>query len=338
MLDPPPERRASQPDWRRALTAVRVFVTLGFLAALFFIFGLTPRRLASAIKDADGPELALAFAVLSVLLVLLSLKWYLIARGLDIRASFSSTTRLYLTSMVLNTVLPTAIGGDAYRVYFLSREGNTSLKRSFASVIIERATGYAGLLVLSAPAASFYFLGLLPGIAVSLAFLALFGLAYVLLRRLPVLNYGEDKSGLWHWGGLPSSASNLYGIAVLSVVQQSLWVSAAAILGLAYDVSVPWSYWVLTVTALTLLTVLPVSVGGLGLREVGYAALLAPLGVEASRAAAIGLAMGFAPSLLALVGLLPFLFMRLRPQPSPSLPASDTRTTTSEPTVTGVER
>lgn len=338
MLSALTEKTELSRGWGRILAAARVALTLAFLAALFSAFGLTPGRLASTIKDADGLLLALVFVVLSALMVLLSLKWYLIAKRLDIGASFFAITRLYFVGTVLNSVLPTAIGGDAYRVYFLSREGNTTLKRSFASVIIERAAGYAGLLVLSAPAASFYFLGLLPGIAVSLAFLALCGLAYVLLRRLPVLNYGEDKSGLWHWGGLPSSASNLYGIAVLSVVQQGLWVSAAAILGLAYGVSIPWSYWVMTVTALTLLTVLPVSVGGLGLREVGYASLLAPVGVDASKAAAIGLAIGFAPSLLALVGLLPFLFMRLRPQPSPSLPASDTRTTTSEQTVTGVER
>ena len=337
MLDPPPERRATQPAWRRALIAVRVFVTLGFLAALFFVFGLTPRRLASAIKDADGPELAVAFAVLSVLLVLLSLKWYLIARGLDIRASFSSTTRLYLTSMVLNTVLPTAIGGDAYRVYFLARDGDTSLKRSLASVVIERATGFAGLLVLSAVAAPFYFLGPLPGIAAGLTILVLFLLAYVLLR-LPLLSHRGETSGPWRRGWLPSRASTLYAIAVLSLVQQGLWVSAAAILGLAYDVSVPWSYWVLTVTALTLLTVLPVSLGGLGLREVGYATLLAPLGVEASRAAAIGLAFGFAPSLVALTGLMPFLLVRLRSRPAPSLPARETRATPSEPTVTGIER
>jgi uncharacterized membrane protein YbhN (UPF0104 family) len=310
---------------------------MGFLAALFFLVGLTPGQLADAMKSADGLLLALALLMLSILLLMLSLKWYIIARWLGIAVPFVSTTKLYLTAMVLNNVLPTAIGGDFYRVYFLSREGDTSLKRSLASVIVERASGYAGLLVLSAPAAAFYFLGAMPGIGASLATLGLFGLAYIALKRLRT---GPDPGGENQppvWLSLRSARSDLYAVAALSVVQQALWVSAAAVFARAYGVSVPWSYWALVVTAVTLVTVLPVSVGGLGLREASYAALLAPLGVEASKAAAIGLAMGFGPSLLSLVALLPFVALGLRP-PSPSLLRGEVAATPAEPTATRAQR
>ena len=324
------------PGSGRNLAAVRVAVSVGFLAALFFVVGLTPGQLAGAMKTADGLQLTLAFLILSVLLLMLSLKWYIIARWLGIAVPFVSTTKLYLTAMVLNNVLPTAIGGDFYRVYFLSREGDTSLKRSLASVIVERATGYAGLLALSAPAAAFYFLGAIPGIGASLAILGLFGLAYVALGRLRAGPDRVDGNGLPTWRSLATARPDLHRVAALSVAQQALWVSAAAVFGLAYGVSVPWSYWALVVTAVTLVTVLPVSVGGLGLREASYAALLAPLGVGASKAAAIGLAMGFGPSLLSLVALLPFVALGLRP-PSPSLLREEVAVTPAEPTVTRVQ-
>jgi uncharacterized membrane protein YbhN (UPF0104 family) len=312
-----------RPGWERILALVRVILTLGFLVVLLIVFGLTPSRMAGAIKGADGLHLALAMVVLSVLMLLLSLKWYLIARGLGIGASFFPITRSYLGGTVLNNVLPTAIGGDAYRVYSLSRDGNTSFKRSLASVVIERATGYAGLLVLSAAAASFYFLGPLPGIAVSLLLVVVLGLAHPLLSRLRDRNHGGTHDESWLSRRWPSAASNLYAVAGLSIVQQILWVTVAALLGLAYNASIPWPYWVLTVTAVTLLTTLPVSVGGLGLREVGYAALLAPVGVDASKAAAIGLAMGFGPFFVSLVGLLPFVVIGLYPQRSRSLPIGE---------------
>ena len=291
-------------SWERTLAVVRVLVTLSLLTGLFFVFGFTPGDLVRAIRTADDLQLGLGFVALSVLLLLLSLKWWVITRGLGVTLSFFAATRLYLTGTVLNNVLPTAIGGDLYRVYFLSRESDSGFRRSLASVLIERATGYAGLLALSAPAAAFYFWGVVPGLAVILALLAGSAVAYLLLRRRradPEPDVGET----WRWTRLPAT-SNLYSVAALSVVQQSLWVSTAAIFGLAYGVSIPWSYWVLTVTALTLLTMLPVSVGGLGLREVGYAAVLAPVGVDATKAAAIGLAMGLGPSVVSLVGLVAF--------------------------------
>ena len=293
-------------SWERTLAVVRVLVTLSLLTGLFFAFGFTPGDLVRAIRTADDLQLGLGFVALSVLLLLLSLKWWVITRGLGVTLSFFAATRLYLTGTVLNNVLPTAIGGDLYRVYFLSRESDSGFRRSLASVLIERATGYAGLLALSAPAAAFYFWGAVPGLAVTSALLAGCAVAYLVLRRRradPQPDGGETWT--WRWARLPAT-SNLYSVAALSVVQQALWVSTAAIFGLAYGVSIPWSYWVLTVTALTLLTMLPVSVGGLGLREVGYAAVLAPVGVDATKAAAIGLAMGLGPSLVSLVGLVAF--------------------------------
>jgi uncharacterized membrane protein YbhN (UPF0104 family) len=306
--------------WARALAALRVAVTLALLTALFFLFGLSPGNLLDAVSGADASELALAFAAILALLLLLSLKWYVVARGLSVPVSFAAATRLYLTGMILNNLLPTAIGGDAYRVYSLSRRSDVGFKRPFASVVIERGSGYAGLLVLSAPAAAFYFLGALAGLATSAALLAAFAVAYIALRRLGSAKATNDnEAGGWSWRRLPLAPATIYLVAVLSVVQQAVWISTAALFGLAYDVSVPWTYWALTVTAITLLTLASLSVGGLGLREVGYVALLKPLDVDAGHAAAVGLAMGFAPSLLSLPLLLPFAASASRSQePAPA--------------------
>lgn len=299
--------------WERPLALLRLIVTTGCLTGLFFLIGLTPTELLHLVGEIKLPYLWCTLAILSALMFALVLKWYLIARALNIRVPFRSAWRLYLVGSVLNNVLPTAIGGDMYRVYFLSRESDAGLRRSLLSVAIERATGYGGLLALSAPAAVFYFVGWQAGVAVALA-LVTFALAvYVFLRRIGRSRRPAGGGVISGWLGL--SPSLICCFTAFSVFQQGLWVSTAAILGLAYGLSVPWSYWVLAVTALTLLTVLPISLGGLGVREAGYVALLSPLGVEASRATAVGFAMGFAPSLVSLLWLLPVLVSDYRNQP-----------------------
>jgi len=304
--------------WETPLALVRVLVTLGFLTALFFGFGLTPRRLTSAVADADAVDLTFAVIAMAVLLVLLVLKWYLIARWLNISAHLSSAAQMYLTGTVLSNVLPTAIGGDLYRVYMLSRESGSPFGRSLLSAVLERATGYAGLLTLAAGGAAFYFLGILPGIAVSLALAGALLPACWWFERAQSSADPAPGLGLWHWKRLLSLAPNLHFAFLISIPQQALWISSAALLGRAFGVSIPWSYWTLAVTAMTLLTVVPVSVGGLGVREVGYAALLSPLGVESSKAAAVSLAIGFGPSLLSLPALLLLALLGLRSQRSPS--------------------
>ena len=309
-----PESAALRPGWERVLMGARVVLTAALLVALFLAFGLTPARLARTFGDASWPHLVLAFAVLAVLMLLLSMKWYFIARALNVATSFPSVTRMYLVGTVLSNVLPTAIGGDLYRVVALSREGGTGVGGSLVTVVIERATGYAGLLLLAGVAAGFYFAGVVAGVAAALLLAVLAGAAHLALRRVRRDEFDEAESGSWRWWRSPATGLTVQRVAVLSIVQQGMWITVAAILGLAYDVSVPWTYWAVTVTAMTLLTALPLSVGGLGIREIGYVSLLGPVGVDAGKAAAISLAMGFGPSLVSLVIVVPFLFLRTPPE------------------------
>src|SRR6185437_5313780 len=61
-----------------------------------------------------------------------------------------------------------------------------------------------------------------------------------------------------------------------------------------------WSYLAVVVPLVALLTLLPVSIGGMGLREVGMVVLLGPVGVAAASAVTLSflqLAATFAPSL-----------------------------------------
>jgi len=313
------EDAALRPGWERVLMSARLVLTAGLLVALFFAFRLTPARLAKIFGDASWSHLVLAFGVLAVLMLLLSIKWYVIARALNVATSFPSVTRMYLMGTVLSNVLPTAIGGDLYRVLALSREGRTSVRGSLVTVAIERATGYAGLLLLAGIAAAFYFAGVVAGVAATLLLALLAGATHFAVRRHGSGDFDEAESGSWRWWRSPSAGLTVRRVAVLSIVQQGMWITVAAILGLAYDVSVPWTYWAVTVTAMTLVTALPLSVGGLGIREVGYVSLLAPVGVDAGKAAAISLAMGFGPSLVSLVVILPFLFLRTPSQhPAPA--------------------
>jgi len=74
---------------------------------------------------------------------------------------------------------------------------------------------------------------------------------------------------------------------LLSLVVQSANVVVLWLAGLSLGVGVPASYYWILVPVVTLLTLFPVSLNGMGVREWGTVLLLAPLGVGAEAATAL---------------------------------------------------
>jgi uncharacterized protein (TIRG00374 family) len=65
---------------------------------------------------------------------------------------------------------------------------------------------------------------------------------------------------------------------------QGLNVAIVWLIGLAMGVSIPASYYWIAVPMVTLMTLLPISINGMGVREGGMILFLSPLGVPASTA------------------------------------------------------
>src|SRR5262249_10307347 len=76
----------------------------------------------------------------------------------------------------------------------------------------------------------------------------------------------------------------LLGATALSVVVQLANVVLVWWIGLAMGLPVPPLYYGVFVPLVTLLTLVPVSVNGMGLREVGMVLLLEPLGIGTAEA------------------------------------------------------
>jgi len=77
---------------------------------------------------------------------------------------------------------------------------------------------------------------------------------------------------------------------VMSVLVQSSFVGLNIVLARAIGIEIEAAAWMLAWPLAKLIALLPVSLGGIGVREVALAAFLAPFGVEATLAVAQSLA------------------------------------------------
>jgi uncharacterized membrane protein YbhN (UPF0104 family) len=229
---------------------------------------------------------AAAVGLYLVTQVVSGFRWQLLARPLGFRQPLRHFVGYYFIGMFWNLFLPTSMGGDVVRAWYLAAGGAGRRVEALLSVLADRLSGLA-LLVLLACGGSLYCSPTLPrwipwsvwGCAAGL------GLGAALL---PFLAWWAPPSGPVE---RLTAGVRLYGrrpVLLLVTAGLAFFVQAANIVlvwlvGLALrldEVPVPAAhYWVL-VPMVTLLTLAPVSLNGMGIREWGTVLFLAPLGVN----------------------------------------------------------
>jgi uncharacterized membrane protein YbhN (UPF0104 family) len=258
-----------------------------------------------------GPWLA-AVVAYALAQTLSALRWQLLARSVGFGGGYGRYLAHYSVGTFFNLVLPTSVGGDVVRAWYLSRaEGHRGA--ALLSVFADRASGLAVLIVLACAAAACSPVPLRPwlvalvaglGAAVPLGLLALPFLP-ALAARLPLIGArarGALERALEAGRAYLRRPRLLAQVTGLAVLIQAVNVALLWLIGLGLGLDVPIAYYGVVMPLVALLTLLPVSVNGVGLREWGTALLLAPLGVPESQAVALALLQSAAFSAVSLAG------------------------------------
>lgn len=236
-------------------------------------------------------------------------KWLRLLSVLGVKAPMGALLRWYLAGGFAGNLLPSDVGGDVVRGYLAGRaiDDKTAV---WASILAERLTGLAGLALLAAlavialPAA----LGWSPQLfIVGLALLAVAGAVGVaLLLRSRSTGWrpldralATVRSVLTSYAGHPGDLLICLGYSLvyhlLTVV--SLWL---VLLSLAPETPIHAAF----VSPIAgLIGLLPLTPGGLGVREGALAVLLGRVGVDGSVALAAALISRMLLWLVALSGL-----------------------------------
>lgn len=257
-----------------------------------------------------------ALALLAFTQILSAIRWQIVSQALRFDRSWKEMTGFYFIGLFFNLVLPTSVGGDLVRAVYLN--GRTGRKLpAFAAVFLDRLSGLLVLLAMACTAVTLSpelpdwipwtvwgTTGAILGGLVSLPLLARF--IPQVARRMHQIQAG--------WAAIRAPWV-LMATTLLSTGVQVGNVAMVWLIGLALDAPVPASfYWVL-VPMVSLLTLLPISVNGMGVREGGTRLLLAPLGVSKDLALSLAFLWFFVHVAVSLAGGLVYLFGRFaRPE------------------------
>jgi uncharacterized membrane protein YbhN (UPF0104 family) len=266
-----------------------VAATLAIVGGL--VFKLSPGELADTLRASDAWLLVAALALMCVVQTLVVVKWLVLLRARDVQAPLPQVVRAYCVGNLLSNVLPTAVGGDVYRVYRIQREADARAADVTMTVLYERATGYGAMTCLGAMGAAFYYGSVAIGaLAVAGGAAAALVLA-VVLPRMPFPAVRHDhflRNLLAH----RREAMAVYQMAVFSLAIQALYISTIALAGRALGVHVSWWYWAFMTWVVAVAMLMPVTLGGLGVRESSFSALVKHAGATAAQGASTGFALG----------------------------------------------
>lgn len=290
---------------RWLILALRIVVSLAMLGVLlwrvphFSVDDLVPEWSSqTALFLAGAAALTLAGIVLS------ALRWRTVLLALGHDAKLRRLLSYNLAGLFVSNVLPTTIGGDVLRVSRLSKDNGESAE-SFASVVLERLTGWlvlpiitlAGLLVNP----GLRHLGNATRVALALAIGTLVALVAVLggmaSQRFGARVAGSDGwrrfAGAVHLGveRLRRHPAAAFNVLIVGFAYQLVLVFAALLAAKAVGMSVAVGPTALLAffPAVLIAQVLPISISGLGVREGAFVLFLTPLGVPTQQAIALGL-------------------------------------------------
>jgi uncharacterized protein (TIRG00374 family) len=287
-----------------ARVALQVTLSVGLIAAVLWQADL--HRIGHALRATSPGWFGAAIAISIVATGVMALRWHLLllARGRR-EPGLWWLFETYSIALLLGQVLPTAVGGDAVRAIDLARRTGARAE-AVSSVLVDRVVGLAALGALAAGGALAGGTGIGRGtaIALGLGVVAATGLAAValfslrlrpLLRRLTPLarrlRAERALGALYHalhaYRGHPGALGLvlLLGIAAQGMRAISIWFLAQGMhLGLGFA-----SLLVLC-PILFLVTIVPVSLNGIGLREATFVVVLRGADVGREDAFALGLA------------------------------------------------
>jgi uncharacterized membrane protein YbhN (UPF0104 family) len=307
---------------RRTHLVLRIGALLVLLALLFRL--LDSRTTMAALARADLTLVLLGIGLVQAQVVLSSLRWKFTAGRLDLHLPLLRAAREYYVAVFLNQVLPGGVAGDAVRTYrnrTHDAAGESRWRASLRSVVLERAAGQiaffliaiAGLLAwpLFLPASVPEDVEALVAVPV-LVFAALAAIvAFAAMRgpkriRRALTDIGPDIRNVFVLRG-----AWLYQ-AALSLTIVASYIAVFVVAGAALGVTIPSIGWFTIVPMVLLAMLIPISIGGWGLREGAAAALFPLVGIDASLALAIAILYGLINLAGSLPGLWVFIATRAR--------------------------
>jgi uncharacterized protein (TIRG00374 family) len=290
----------------RQKRSIRVAVTLAVtgLCTAYIVWKIDISQTLHILAHANVGYFLGAVAIMVISVWPMAWRWQRLLEARGIRDRLAWLVRAYFVAYTAGQILPTAVGGDAVRIYETARRHTGRGGDVAGSVLLERALGGAATLALAAvgfvlavgryDVGAYLWIELGFVIATAVLAVALFSKRPrpLLAKTVPFLRFLKlDRPIRAAYEGIHSYRNHpglLVGVFALTLGVQAVRVLAIWLSGKAVGVDLsPRPYYVMG-PLLFLVLLMPFTINGIAVRESFFVSFLGGLGVDADKAFATG--------------------------------------------------
>jgi len=212
-------------------------------------------------------------------------------RAIDISLDEWSNLKLYYLGMYYNLFLPGGIGGDGYKAYLLEKRYQVGYKRLISSLLLDRISGMVALLLLGGVLffpSSFAHIDIFDKLSplIVLGILLVLPLYYILIRKF----FGYFMS-------------IFYPTTIYAFVVQLLQIVSAISIVLSLPIeSIYMVEYLLLFLISSIVAILPISIGGVGVRELTFLYGFTIIGADTTTAVTFSLLFFIITAISSLIG------------------------------------
>ncbi len=326
----------------------KIFSIIQIIVTLLLLFYLSRkvdfRQALVNMKQANIFILLLCGFLFFIFIAIGNWRWKILLDSRNIKFSFGYLLKVYFISWFFNNILPTTIGGDVLRIAYTTQKDNATGKNStspaFAAAFVDRFIGFIGLfffallasagLILSKQGQGNYLLlNLLGFIILVIILLAMFSdsvhrIFSKIFKRIKIFALGEKfERAYTEVKEYRQQKSKLFYSFLLSLLVQFVSGFIWFFVGLSISISRSILYYFLYIPVIGIITMIPITVGGLGMRENMFVNIFNSVaGVAREKALAISGLYLIINLIFALIGGIIFLLTKRAQQPEKAVNTS----------------
>jgi len=288
----------------KRLLSILLRVSISIILIAFLFKQVDKKSLLGIIKNADKPLLLLAFFIASTNYILCLLRWEMLLRAVNIRLPLKRVLISFSGGTFFSLFLPSTIGGDFMRSLDLA--AHTQKPREVvATVFLDRLSGYVGLVTLALLSMLFGWRFLRDStVLFSVAIITIL-LIFILLVLFNKFLYSKinkflDSSSA---GKIREAIRDLHqeihifrhkkrmilNNLIVSFIIQAMSPVSFYVIASSLGIKINVMYFFIFLPIIGAITLLPISIGGLGLRDATTIFFFAKAGVSKDLAFAMSL-------------------------------------------------
>jgi len=285
---------------KRLFNILRIVISLSLLAFLIFRNRNNFNDILDALREINIYYLAAALAAYFIAISLIVFRWGFLLRAHDYIINHRFLWQSTLIGFFYNNLLPTSVGGDFYRVYDIKQNKDIPVNAGIASVVMERIIGSVSsftLLVIS------YFLGLFDylersaalGLLISIVviiiffvilfFPGLFGLDR-LIRKFRIFAKIRPRLKEFHeiLIGFRHKKKHVFISYIFAMTIQGFFLLSYYLISVSLNMKIAFYIFIFIIPFVSIVSSIPISIGGIGIRENALVFVLAVFGAVQSGA------------------------------------------------------